>query len=334
MSDPHRGPVEAPRIVVVGSSNTDLIVRAPAIPRPGQTVLGSDLITAAGGKGANQAVAAARLGARVTLVARLGVDDFGDRAWVGLRAEGIDTDFIVRDPDAPSGVALIVVGDDGENAIAVAPGANARLTPTDVERAADVIRAADVVLLQLEIPLESVAAAARLGRAGGALVILNPAPATSLSGELVRSIDILTPNEAEAAALAAALAPERDAAPAEASPEAAARALRAAGVGAVLVTMGAAGVLVHAGDESLRLPARSVDAADTTGAGDAFNGALAVALAHASARRTSGLQRRGRAWCDTLREAARFAMRAAEISVTRLGAQPSLPTQEELASLD
>ncbi len=332
MTDPHRAPTAAPRIVVVGSSNTDLIVRAPAIPRPGQTVLGSDLITAAGGKGANQAVAAARLGAEVTLIARIGVDDFGDRAWAGLRAEGIDTDFIARDPDAASGVALIVVSEDGENAIAVAAGANARLRPADVERAGDALRAADVVLLQLEIPLDSVAAAARLGRAGGALVILNPAPARSLSAELLRSIDVLTPNETEAATLAAALASEPGAV--GASPEAAARCLRAAGAGAVLVTMGSAGVLLDAGGGSLRLAARRVEAIDTTGAGDAFNGALAVALARAGGRRTRFDDREREVWRDALPDATRFAMRVAAISVSRVGAQPSLPMKEELANLD
>ncbi|MFQ5349287.1 MAG: ribokinase, partial [Thermoanaerobaculia bacterium] len=183
----------APRVVVVGSSNTDLVVRTGArLPAPGETVLGGDLLTAPGGKGANQAVAAARLGAEVTLVACLGRDDFGDRTVAGLAAEGVDTDYLVRDPEAPSGTALILVDDSGENLIAVSPGANARLTPEHVERAAPVVRAADVLLLQLEVPLETVDAAARIAAEAGVTVVLDPAPARQLGDELLGRVDLLT----------------------------------------------------------------------------------------------------------------------------------------------
>ena len=191
-----------PRIVVVGSSNTDLVVRAPTLPAAGQTVLGTSFFRAAGGKGANQAVAAARLGARVTLVARVGRDELGEASLSNLQREGIDTSFVVRDPDAPSGVALIVVSDEGENAIAVAPGANALLEPEDVDRAAEEIEAADILLLQLETPIPTVAHAVGRAMDAGVPVILNPAPAAPVDVRVLRDVSVLTPNTGEAIALA------------------------------------------------------------------------------------------------------------------------------------
>ncbi|GAB4567674.1 MAG: ribokinase [Anaerolineae bacterium] len=293
------------RVVVVGSSNTDMIVQADRLPRPGETVLGGDLVMAAGGKGANQAVAAARLGAQVAFVARVGNDMFGAEAIERFRREGLDVSHVVRDPEAPSGVALIVVEPGGQNIIAVAPGANARLSPDDVAAAREVFVGAGVVLLQLEVPVETVLAAAQAGRQAGARVILNPAPAPSgpLPDEIWASVDIVTPNETEAAALTGADAPED-----------AARALLARGVGIVIVTLGAEGALVATRDGMQRMPGFPVQAVDATAAGDAFNGALAVALA------------RG----DDLDVAVRYAHAVAAISVTRLGAQPSLPTAAEV----
>lgn len=293
-------------IIVIGSANTDLIVRAARLPAAGETVLGGDLATAAGGKGANQAVAAARLGAPVTFVGRLGQDMFGRQSAAGLAAEGLDLTYLVRDADAPSGVALIVVDDAGQNLIAVAPGANGRLTPADVAAAQPAIAAARVLLLQLEIPMETVLAAARAGRAAGLTVILNPAPAQTLPPELYALVDYVTPNEHEATLLSGA-----------ADPEAAAGILLGWGVRGVIVTLGEAGALLAAGPlMRVRVPGFRVAAVDTTAAGDAFNGGLAVALA------------RG----ESLPAAVHFAHAVAALSVTRPGAQPSLPTGAEVAA--
>jgi ribokinase len=294
---------------VVGSSNTDLIVRTGRLPLPGETVLGGDLVTAAGGKGANQAVAASRLGAAVSFVGRVGKDMFGEQARQHLAEEGLDLGYLVEDPEAPSGVALIVVGPRGQNIIAVAPGANHRLTPADVQAAEPVFRPADVILLQLETPLETVEAAARLGhdpsREKPALVILNPAPAQPLPAALLGQVDILTPNEHEAALLTG-----------ETDPEKAAAALLHQGVKTVVITLGEAGALLATSRSAMvRIPAYPVEAVDTTAAGDAFNGGLAVALVHE----------------QNLEAAVRYASAVAAISVTRLGAQPSLPTASQVA---
>jgi ribokinase len=293
-------------LIVIGSSNTDLIVRSARLPAAGETVLGGDLVTAAGGKGANQAVAAARLGAPVTFVGRVGGDMFGQQAAASLKREGLDLRYLVRDPDAPSGVALIVVDDAGQNLIAVAPGANHRLTPADVAAAQPAIASAKVMLLQLEVPLETVFAAAQAGRAAGLTVVLNPAPAQSLPAELYPLLDFITPNEHEAAALTG-----------QAEPEAAARTLLACGVHTVITTLGAAGALVADSSGMRRVPGFRVQAVDTTAAGDAFNGGLAVALARN----------------DDLEAAVRYAHAVAALSVTRAGAQPSLPTAAEVLEL-
>jgi ribokinase len=294
------------RVIVVGSSNTDMIVRADRLPLPGETVLGGDLTTAAGGKGANQAVAAARVGAPVTFVARLGGDIFGQQTLAAFKREGLDLSYVQQDADTPSGVALIVVGPGGQNIIAVAPGANRNLSPADVQAARPVLAQARVMVLQLEIPLRTVLAAALAARAAGLIVVLNPAPAEVLPAQLIEAVDILTPNEHEAAQLTA-LSPDQ--------PEAAAAALLARGVGVVIVTLGAGGVvLARRGQPPQRLPAFQVQPVDSTAAGDAFNGGLAAALA------------RG----DELEAAVRFAQAVAAISVTRAGAQPSLPSGAEV----
>lgn len=296
------------RVVVVGSANMDMVVRAPRIPRQGETIAGSQFVMVPGGKGANQAVAAARLGAHVTFVARVGNDLFGDHNLEGYQQEGIDCRFIVRDEEAPSGIALIAVDAQGQNAIVVAPGANMRLTPEDVEQAEEAIAKADVVLAQLEVPIPTVVRTAELAHRYGKRMILNPAPAPlhPLPEALLRHVDILTPNESEAQSICKA--------PDYSSPEAMGQALRALGVPVVIMTLGGEGALVQDESGPRRLPAYPVQAIDTTAAGDAFAGALAVAMAE------------GRG----VEQAVQFAQRAAAISVTRLGAQPSLPYRAEV----
>jgi ribokinase len=304
------GEVEMARIVVVGSSNTDMVVKTDSIPRPGETVIGGDFVTAGGGKGANQATAAARLGADVTFVARVGRDLFGDIAVEAFRQEGMNTDYVTRDETAPSGVALIFVDRHGENVIVVAPGANSCLRPQHVEAARKSIESADALVMQLETPIETVVSAAVVARGSGVKVILNPAPACELPRSLLEMVDILTPNETEAARLAGLDVNDMD-------PEEAARRLLDLGVGAIVITLGARGGLVVTGDEVIRFPAPKVVAVDTTAAGDAFSGALAVAVAEGT----------------DMKSAVRFAAAAAAVSVTRVGAQPSLPTRAEAVSL-
>lgn len=298
------------KIVVVGSSNTDLVVRVPRLPAAGETVLGGDLSTVAGGKGANQAVAAARLGAQVTFVACVGQDAYGTAAVQHYRDEGIDVRYVRTTPAAPSGVALIFVDAAGHNMIAVAPGANNQLTPDDIEQAASAIRAADVLLAQLETPLATVAAAVDLARRAGVRVILNPAPAQALPAHLLSQVDVITPNEHEARTVAG-LPPETP------LPQTAA-ALQAAGVGTVLVTLGEQGAYVlDRFGASFTVPALAVSAVDTVAAGDAFNGGLAVALARSM----------------ELAAAVRYANAVAAISVTRAGAQTSLPFAAEVGGV-
>ena len=300
----------APHVVVIGSANTDMVVKVPRIPAPGETVLGGRFVMAAGGKGANQAVAAARLGARVTFVGRLGRDMFGQQTEENLRREAIDTSFLVWDAAAPSGIALIMVSADGENSIAVAPGANGELTPADVDCAEPAIASANVVLLQLEVPLAAVERAVELAARHRVRTILNPAPAAPVPDELLRHIDLLTPNEHEARLLSGIDAS------AKAGAEAAARALMGRGVGALAITLGHRGALVAEGGKVEMVPSFPVTPVDTTGAGDAFNGALAVVWGQ------------GR----PLVEAVRYANAAAALATTVMGAQPSMPTAEKVAA--
>ena len=301
----------AAQIVVVGSANTDMCVRVPTLPRPGETVTGGTFFTARGGKGANQAVAAARAGGSVALIACLGDDTLGDETLAALTAEGIAVDAVRRVSGTHSGIALILVDEQGENSIAVAPGANALLTPEQVVPYVERLSSTDVLVAQLETPLETVLAAAQAARRAGARVILNPAPARELPDALLQMVSVLTPNEAEAARLAG------KSTEGERGVEDAAVALLHRGVGAVVITLGAAGAYVATTAQREIIAGHRVEARDTTGAGDVFNGALAVALAERM----------------SLGEAVRFANAAAAISVTRDGAQPAAPRRPEILEM-
>lgn len=294
------------RIVVIGSVNTDLVVRGPRIPAPGETVTGGTFMRAQGGKGGNQAMAAARAGADVTFVARVGDDELGEAAIAGLRNESIEVGFVTRDPDHPTGVALIMVDRSGENAISVAPGANANLSVGDVEAARPAIESADVLLMQLETPIPAVERAAAIASAAGTAVILNPAPARSLAASLLSNVDVLTPNEGESAFLTGKV-----------EPAAAAERLRESGVRAVVVTLGPRGALVHSGKVEYSVAGFPVTAIDSTAAGDAFNGFLAVSLAE-------GLD---------LTQAVPRACAAGALATTVPGARPSLPFRESVDDL-
>lgn len=296
------------KIVVIGSSNTDMIIKLDRIPQPGETIMGGNFATAAGGKGANQAVAAARAGGDVTFVARVGRDTFGEQAVAGFVRDGIHVQHVIRDPAEPSGVALIFVAKDGENSIAVAGGANGLLCPEDVKQAEQAIVGASAVVMQLETPLETAQAAAELAFRAEVPVMLNPAPARAMPAKLLKLVSILTPNETEAELLTGI--PVTD----EATAAQAAGKLRASGVETVILTLGARGAFVMTASIRQLVPGFAVKAVDTTAAGDVFNGALAVALGEG----------------QPLLEAVRFANAAAAISVTRLGAQPSAPDRDEI----
>jgi ribokinase len=295
-------------IVVVGSLNMDLVVRSPRHPKPGETIIGGEFRTIPGGKGANQAVAAARLGAKVEMVGRVGADGFGNDLLANLRGVGVSTTCVKQDSAASSGVALIVVDARGQNTIVVASGANMDLTEGDVEAAALAFEGAAVILLQLESPLPAVARAASLARKRGARVILNPAPARPLDADMLALVDYLVPNESEAALLTGIEVQDSH------SCKRAAVKLLKQGVGGVILTLGARGALLVNRDGVIRVPAFRVKAVDTTAAGDAFVGAFGVALAAS----------------QPPADAMRFASAAAAISVTRVGAQPSMPTRAEV----
>jgi ribokinase len=301
-----------PRVCVVGSSNLDLTFRTSRLPRPGETFTGRDFHTDFGGKGANQAVSAARLGAAVSFVGKLGRDAFGEQIRDHLRQEGIDTAHVLSDDSRPTGVACILVDDDAHNCIVVVPGANHGLTPADVRGAGDAIRSARVLLCQLEVPLETALEAFRIAVAAGVRTVLNPAPAQPLPEELLRLTDLCVPNESEAEALTGHPASTLEEA------IAAARLLLARGPRDVIVTLGALGAVLVNAQMAEPLPPYRVDAVDSTGAGDAFLGALAVHLAE-------GVE---------LRTAARRAGAAAALSVTRRGAQSSFPTRAEVEAFE
>ncbi len=295
------------RIVVLGSTNTDMVVKAARIPAPGETILGGNFLMNPGGKGANQAVAAARLGGEVVFIAKVGDDLFGREAKVLFAKEGLCTDYVFTDVSEPSGVALIMVDAKGENCISVASGANGFLTPGDIEAARNEIEKAGLVLMQLETPVETVLCAAQWAAAKGVPVILNPAPACALPEALFNCLDTITPNETEAEQLTGIRVAD------EASAEAAAKALCAKGVKRVVITLGSKGAFVYSENQGTLVPAFKVQAVDTTAAGDVFNGAVAVAL-------TEGFP---------LIKAVEFAAKAASVSVTRMGAQASAPRRAE-----
>jgi ribokinase len=307
MSEPATGSGR-PRVCVVGSSNIDLTFRTARLPRPGETLAGHAFYLGFGGKGSNQAVMAARLGAQVAMVSCVGGDVFGEQILGNYRGQGIDTAHVRTDAGRPTGVASIVVDDAAQNCILIVPGANLSLSPEDVRAAAAAIRSAAVLLCQLEVPVETTGEAFRIARAAGVRTVLNPAPAAALPDELFRLTDLCVPNETEAELLTGRGVTT------VAEAEAAARALLGRGPAAVLVTLGERGVLVADGDGGEHVAAEPVRAVDPSGAGDAFIGSLAVFLAEGV----------------PLREAVRRANAAAALSVTRLGTQASFPTRTDV----
>lgn len=300
-----------PKIVVIGSSNTDLVVKLPRLPRPGETIIGGTFSMAAGGKGANQAVAASRAGGDVTFIAKVGNDHFGTQAIDGFRNDGLDTRFVDVVPASASGIGLIFVDQSGENCIGVASGANNELLPADVEKAGKVIASADVLLLQLEIPLTTVEAAVRIASKAGVRVLLNPAPARQLDPKFLNQISVIIPNENEVEILTGLRITD------DTSVATAASILRNQCIPAVVITLGARGAYLSDAGGVEFVPAFRVEAVDSTAAGDVFSGALAVALGEHVA----------------LNNAVRFASAAAALSVTRPGAQPSAPRREEITTL-
>ncbi|MBE0655638.1 MAG: ribokinase [Bacteroidales bacterium] len=296
-----------PRIVVIGSSNTDMIIKSPHLPGPGETVLGGSFTIVQGGKGANQAIASARAGGDVLFITCVGDDSFGQNSIAELAREGIDTSFVKIIKDVPSGVAMINVAETGENSISVAPGANSQLLPGDIINAEHSIKDADIVLMQLEIPIDTVAAAVKIAHKYRVPVILNPAPACILSNEILSHVDIITPNEREAALLAGVKATDNNFSEM-------ARSLRKSGPGTVIITLGENGAFYFHDELEKHVEGYKVNVVDTTAAGDTFNGFLAVSLAQG----------------DELEFAVRMANKAASLSVTRLGAQPSIPYIDEV----
>ncbi|HEY0602286.1 MAG TPA: ribokinase [Herpetosiphonaceae bacterium] len=291
-------------VVVVGSCNMDLVARVPRLPLPGETLTGTSFDTYLGGKGLNQAVAARRMGASVAMVARVGADDFGRRITQALHDEGIDAAQVQSDDPQPTGTAVILVEESGENNIVVIPGANGALTTADIDRAAEQIRSAGVLLLQLEVPLETTLHAAQLARAAGTTVILTPAPAQRLPSALFATTDVLVPNEVEVAQVLGT----------QARPSDAAQALLAQGCGAVVVTLGAQGALLVTAEGEQAIAPFAVTPVDTVGAGDAFVGALAAGLAKG----------------QDLTIVLRYASAAGAIATTRPGAMASLPSRDEI----
>lgn len=290
-------------ILVVGSINMDLVVRVPHAPAPGETVLGGDFETFPGGKGANQAVASSRMGGDVTMVGRVGKDDFGDTLIQELVENKIKTTFVVKDSAAATGIAMIAVAENGENLIVVASGANMQVTVADVQKACDLLKNIDLLLVQLECPLKAVTTAIELAHSRHIPVVLNPAPAQPLSEALLAKVDVLTPNEKELMMLSGQDDLERGI-----------QKLRSWGVKNLVVTLGANGARVINETTDQHVAAHRVDAVDTTAAGDAFNGALAVALAEGK----------------SLLEAVRYGVAAGALAATRKGAQPSLPSRDEV----
>ena len=295
-------------ITVIGSSNTDMVIKTSKLPAPGETILGGDFFMNAGGKGANQAVAAARLGGKVSFIAKTGDDVFGKQARQLFEIENINTNNLVIDADHPSGVALITVDAHGENCIVVAPGSNSYLTQNDIDLALEEILSSTLILMQLEIPLETVIYVANIAYKAGKKIILNPAPAAKISDDLLSKLYMITPNETEAELISGIAVTDTE------SAILAAQNLSERGVKVVIITLGSKGALLYTGDEARVIESPKVEAVDTTAAGDVFNGAIAVAI-------SEGME---------LDEAIKFACKAAAISVTRMGAQSSAPYRKEI----
>jgi ribokinase len=296
------------KIVVIGSSNTDMVASVSEFPKPGETIIGDEFMMNAGGKGANQAVAAARSGGDVTFISKVGNDQTGNQSIQNLKNEGINTSRITRDDEKPSGVALILVNSAGENIIVVAPGSNMSLNEEDIDNSEEEINAAGVVLMQLEVPLKTVVYAAQKSYSLGKKVILNPAPAAELPDDLYPNLYMITPNETETEILTGIKVTD------EITAAKAAEVFKKKGVDIVIITMGADGAYIHSDDLKAIIPAPKVKAVDTTAAGDCFNGALSVGISHEI----------------PLDEAVLFANKAAALSVTKMGAQKSLPYKDDM----
>ena len=294
-------------ILVIGSSNTDMTAKTAELPRPGETVLGGVFTMGAGGKGANQAVAAQRLGGKVKFICKVGKDMFGDNSIAQYEKEGLDTSGILRS-NLPSGVALIYVDSHAENCIVVASGANGDLTEEDIEKSRKDLEGCDILLLQLESPIPSVLKAAKIAHQAGKTVVLNPAPACPLPEEIFRNIDLFIPNETELSTFSGIEVKDVE------SAQKAAAAMQAKGVGKLIVTMGSKGALICEGGPAIFVPAHKVKAVDTTAAGDTFCGALCVAISEGK----------------TLKEAAEFACAASALTVQKMGAQNSIPYRKDL----
>ena len=299
--------MSANKILVIGSSNTDMVVKTKTFPIPGETIMGGTFFMNAGGKGANQAVAAARLGGNVTLVAKVGNDIFGRKSIDGFKKENINTDFIFITENVPSGTALIIINEEGENCIVVAPGANAELLPADIEQV-KILSESEIILMQLEIPLETIMVVAQMAKLNSQKVIINPAPAKKLSHDILNGLFLITPNETEAAFLTGV--PVVD----DSTASQAAEIFLKKGVQNVIITLGKQGAFFQNKDLKFKVNAPIVEATDTTAAGDTFNGAIAVAI-------TEKMN-----W----EKALQFAIKAASISVTRMGAQSSVPYLSEI----
>ena len=298
------------RIIVIGSSNTDMVIKTEKLPAPGETILGGKFLMNPGGKGANQSVAASRLGGKVTFISKRGNDLFGNQAVGLLMREGVDIKYIVKDPDLPSGVALITVDSTGENSIVVAPGSNGNLLKEDVPSVIFDTGKFEILLLQLEIPIETVEYSAVTASEHGIKVILNPAPARKLSDNLLKHTWLITPNETEAETITGVIITDIP------SAERAAELIQERGAKNVIITLGEAGAFIKSENYTGLIPGIKVKPVDTTAAGDVFNGALAVAISEGS----------------DLKDAVIFANKAASISVTRMGAQASAPYRNEINS--